>query len=250
MKSDLIIGKLYNAYEGGFNRGVIKSKAPRHSDCFVVYLLGQAEYIFCDYKLKISEGDAFFLAKDSVYDINVKEVSKYVCIDFDFQNTGEIRASEKFGKASIELNNKFLKYLHVKLGSKRENMPLAMSTLYDIYYECCKRSNSVYGKHNEFDKVLNFILENYTDPEISLERIVTSTGNSEITVRRMFKSILHTTPIKYINNLRFEKAKRMLEESNLSVSQIAFLAGFTDAFYFSRAFKKEFGLSPLSYRNK
>ena len=248
--SDLIINKLYNVYEGGFNRGVIKRKSPRHSGCFVVYIHGRADYVFKDYKLKINGGDVFYLAKGGEYNIVIHEPSKYICIDFDFELIESVDRSERFGRGSAELVNKFKKYLHLKLSGKSENLPLVMSTLYDIYYEANKRSNMHYGRYSDFDKVLSYVLENYTDPEISLESIAAATDNSVVTLRRMFKSNLCITPIKYLNNLRFEKAKKMLEESNLSVQEIAAAVGFTDSFYFSRAFKHEIGLSPIVYRNE
>ena len=83
---------------------------------------------------------------------------------------------------------------------------------------------------------------------ISVAAIAKGSGFSESQVRRMFKAKLRVTPIKYINYLRLEKAKKMLTESNFSVFEIAFATGFEDQFYFSRIFKKQYGISPLSYR--
>ena len=67
-------------------------------------------------------------------------------------------------------------------------------------------------------------------------------------LRRIFKSAVNTTPVKYINYLRLEKAKNMLINSNYSVNEIAFSVGFEDAYYFSRLFKKEIGISPSEYK--
>ncbi|MDO5479350.1 MAG: helix-turn-helix transcriptional regulator, partial [Clostridia bacterium] len=66
--------------------------------------------------------------------------------------------------------------------------------------------------------------------------------------RRIFKSAAKTSPIKYINYLRLEKAKNLLSESSLKVSEIAVQVGFSDSFYFSRLFKKETGVSPASFK--
>ena len=54
---------------------------------------------------------------------------------------------------------------------------------------------------------------------------------SETHLRRIFKQELNTSPIKYINNLKLEKAKNMLCLSNYSVNEIAYIVGFNDEFY-------------------
>ena len=82
MRSDLVIQKIYSAFEGKFNPGFIKRKGLRHSDCFVYYLNGSADYIFDGYTLSVCKGDAFYIAKNSLYDIKINEKSKYICIDF------------------------------------------------------------------------------------------------------------------------------------------------------------------------
>jgi AraC-like DNA-binding protein len=48
--------------------------------------------------------------------------------------------------------------------------------------------------------------------------------------------------------VRLEKAKKLLKQP-LTIEQVAFNVGFTDALYFSRQFKKYYGLSPTRYRN-
>ena len=59
-----------------------------------------------------------------------------------------------------------------------------------------------------------------------------------------------TTPIKYINNLRMKKAKELLANSDMSISEISELVGFQSIHYFSRNFKEREGCAPLAYRRK
>ena len=54
--------------------------------------------------------------------------------------------------------------------------------------------------------------------------------------------------MKYVNKLRIEKAKKLLKESSIPVSEIAKQVGIEDSYYFSRLFKKYAGVSPKSYR--
>lgn len=55
-------------------------------------------------------------------------------------------------------------------------------------------------------------------------------------------------PIAYINQKRIERAQLALIATNRSIKRVAYEAGFQDANYFSRLFKKQTGVSPLAYR--
>ena len=57
------------------------------------------------------------------------------------------------------------------------------------------------------------------------------------------------SPIHYINSLRLNKAKKMLEETNTPISQIMEAIGFYDSAYFSKTFKEYYGCSPKEYRD-
>ncbi|MBW2690331.1 MAG: helix-turn-helix transcriptional regulator, partial [Deltaproteobacteria bacterium] len=63
-----------------------------------------------------------------------------------------------------------------------------------------------------------------------------------------FKKNIGTPPMRYLLELRLTRAAYLLANVNMSVSQVAREAGFSDPLYFSRQFKKRFGLSPRHYR--
>ena len=65
---------------------------------------------------------------------------------------------------------------------------------------------------------------------------------------RHFKELTGQTPASYITNMRMELAKKLLEESNLSVTEIMDLVGISSVSSFSKIFKKHYGYAPRSYR--
>lgn len=83
---------------------------------------------------------------------------------------------------------------------------------------------------------------------ISLEDLSRLAGVNKTTLISIFKEIYGTTPIRYINNLRLRKAKALLENSDLSISEIAELVGFQSIHYFSRFFKAKENCTPMEFR--
>lgn len=65
---------------------------------------------------------------------------------------------------------------------------------------------------------------------------------------RIFKKQFGLSPHQYITQLQMERAKNLMENSNMSISRIAHSVGFTDAKHFSKAFKKYSHFSPTQYR--
>lgn len=64
---------------------------------------------------------------------------------------------------------------------------------------------------------------------------------------RAFKKATGLPPIQYLNRLRIQKAARLLQDTRLSVAEVANAVGFPDSNYFSRQFKKYLGMSPTKY---
>lgn len=65
-----------------------------------------------------------------------------------------------------------------------------------------------------------------------------------------FKQCTGLPPMQYLQNLRLNTARSLLEGTDCTVSQAAAIAGFTDPLYFSRLFKKRLGISPTEYRKR
>ena len=81
-----------------------------------------------------------------------------------------------------------------------------------------------------------------------LGQVVARTGIPERTLKRRFKAATGTTLIDYLQNLRVEAAKRLLESGRLPVDEISAEVGYEDASFFRRLFKRRTGLTPGRYR--
>jgi YesN/AraC family two-component response regulator len=91
--------------------------------------------------------------------------------------------------------------------------------------------------------------EHYSEA-ISLESLSKSAYLSPVYLSKIFKEETGDSPINYLINMRLNKAKELLEEGDLSIKTIAKSVGYNDAYYFSKLFKKHFGVSPLKLKQK
>lgn len=90
---------------------------------------------------------------------------------------------------------------------------------------------------------------NFTNP-VSLPELAYLSGRSLASFKRDFHSIYNTPPSEWIRNKRLSKAKEILENTTISVTDICYTVGFENIAHFSRVFKEHFGYSPSSIRQQ
>jgi AraC family transcriptional regulator len=84
--------------------------------------------------------------------------------------------------------------------------------------------------------------------EFSLIRLAREVGMSEFHFSRAFKRTTGLAPSQYFIDLRLEKARRLLRETNRSAIEIGLEVGYTSPSHFARIFRREVGISPSDYR--
>lgn len=95
--------------------------------------------------------------------------------------------------------------------------------------------------------LIDYIRFNYTHI-ISLDDLSCAAHVNKTTLSNMFKELFDTTPIRYINALRLQKAKELLSNTTIGIGEIAELIGFQSIHYFSRFFKEKENCTPIEYR--
>lgn len=93
----------------------------------------------------------------------------------------------------------------------------------------------------------NWLAEHFADID-ALGRVVEMSGIPERTLKRRFKAATGSTLIGYLQNLRVEQAKDLLETGSMPVEDISAEVGYADASFFRRLFKRLTGLTPSRYR--
>ena len=82
----------------------------------------------------------------------------------------------------------------------------------------------------------------------AIKQIVEQASIPERTLKRRFKAATGTTLIEYLQNLRVEAAKQLLESGQLPVDEISVEVSYEDPSFFRRLFKRRTGLTPSQYR--
>ncbi len=98
-------------------------------------------------------------------------------------------------------------------------------------------------------KAKRLIDERFAVPETSVKSIADALYVNPSYLRLVFKKQYSVTVLEYINNLRMEKAKSLITSKNVKLCDICHEAGFNDAAYFSKSFKKHFGIAPSEFSN-
>lgn len=99
------------------------------------------------------------------------------------------------------------------------------------------------------ENLILYINENYTKKHKSGDFEMIYEMNFDY-LNRVFQKITGRTIFAYINAVRMNNAKQLIETTNLSFSEISYLVGINDKYYFSRIFKKTVGSTPTEYYKK
>lgn len=103
------------------------------------------------------------------------------------------------------------------------------------------------------EKLRSTIIWNYADPGFALDEAIRALPFHYDYLRKRFKKETGVTPLEYMIRLRMKKAESMLAEMHtieFSVAEVAALCGYENPLYFSRVFKKHFGVSPSAYTGR
>ena len=94
----------------------------------------------------------------------------------------------------------------------------------------------------------NYILEHFTNPDLSVEMVAEHLHISQAYFSTLFKKETGQTYISYLTELRLNKAIELLNKTEDKTYMIAHKVGYTEPNYFSYVFKKKFGIAPSRYQ--
>lgn len=175
--------------------------------------------------------------------IHIPEIAQKLSL-----SVGVYKPSDKISQEIHLLINQILKEQEQEaLFHEETEMMLLNQLLVKIIR--CKEDRSVFEKNSRIRDIVRYIHEHYTE-NITLEFLSETFYISKYHLCREFKHYTHTTLVTYVNRLRIAHAIRLLLETDLSVSAIARIIGFSTGTHFSRIFKLLHQQSPSHWRRE
>lgn len=137
--------------------------------------------------------------------------------------------------------------LHILPGSVAEFQ--VKVCLYELLQEIVLSSKDYqYQPSNMVAHVIRFLQQNYQE-QLSIEDLAREYGMERKHFSTVFKQETGVSPSRYLIDYRMHLARELLEQKDCTVTEVAGLVGYPDALYFSRAFKKQNGISPKAFQN-
>ncbi len=150
----------------------------------------------------------------------------------------------------------YLNIMLEEISSKKDNYETVCHNLLEILLVCMLRNDhlSIIQKdqnllNRECAQIKNYLDANYAE-DITLDTLAALTHMNKYYMAHAFTKYTGLSPINYLLKKRIQEAKSLLESTACSISQISNMLGFSSQSYFSQAFKKATGKTPVQFRSE
>lgn len=141
--------------------------------------------------------------------------------------------------------------LHRAFWQKGNNYSQICDTLLEAICQYAGKYTIEAYRHPFIYKLQNYLYENIANSGFRASDISSFLGYNIDYIRRCFYTETGKTPLEYLTDLRISLAKKLLlQETFVSIKDVAFRCGFADSFYFSTLFRKKTGMAPTQYRKE
>ena len=230
--------------------------------CIHHILSGSGVYTTGKVSVRLSAGDTFILfpGVELQYQADKDEPWEYCWAGFMGTDAASIIRNTGFSKETpYILKGKIpekeirsgLEEIYQNKGNTYESSVAMTGNLYSllaVFMHYADKREPEKDSHVMYvEKAMSYIETNYSYP-ITVEDIAHYVGISRSHLFRSFQNYMSKSPKDYLSGYRIRQACRLLRETDLSVSTIAYSVGFENNLYFSKAFRKQKGMSPSEYR--
>ena len=249
-----------------------------YNDYEVYYLLEGERCYFIGTKIyHLKQGSLVFvrrnvihktaLSREAHHDRILLEISRSY-LESVFVITGELTLHDFFQDDCIILSleseeqnfiTELLLALGRELGTKNSGFRLLAKSLVAELFIYAKRmenktnpsasSRTDDPRHRQIEQIACYIAENCCSP-LSLNSIAEQFYMNKCYLSRIFKEITGFTVNGYLHARRIQKARSLLIQNSMNISEVSEAAGYENLTYFERVFKKHTGMSPLEYRRQ
>ena len=217
---------------------------PRPFSSLSFRLGGTADFKVGDRCLAARPGDVVFVPRNIPYEVEYLG-SEYLVVELEGCHYGEAEVITPRAAAEISLLFRHL----LDMWQRSRSVNGAKAAVYTILARLEDEGRQTV-EDTPFTRCLQDIEAHFSDPDLDIAAVCHRGFISVSSLQRAFVRRLGMSPMQYVIRLRMNKAVQLLVERRLPVKEVAYLCGFSDEKYFSRAFKKAYGYPPSALRTK
>lgn len=239
--------ELLNIIQGICPRHMVYTNRPSHA--LVFKLNGESTYAFADRTITLSQGGVLFIPRGASYVTNqlTPGVSRYICVNFHASPPDPQPQLFRM-QDGADFTRLYSQLCRCRVLDTAADRYRALSLFYEVLSLICEKDRAAYKSAATLEKLgpaVEYLRENLFDPGLEIGTLHTLCGVSDTYFRKLFIVRFGVSPKKYVLNKRLEQARAILENGESgSVREAALSAGFDDALYFSRVFKRRYGYPP------
>ncbi len=275
-------GKLtfpYTVYGGRVPEWLSEFPLHWHDEMEIIHVIeGSMTVSIQNEEILVSEGDMVFIQPQFIHSIcqHGDDKAKYYNILFRFSllETNErdpcyekyflpVYSSHliipKYLSRDNPLNGKITPFVQQLTDLRRHSEDgielIIKSCLFGIMHYICAESKPKNAQDNYIEDLYTKLkrslelVENRYDENLTVEEAARVSNFSASHFSKMFRQLTGTSFNQYLKNYRLEIASKKLRQESMTVSRTAIECGFNNLSYFTRAFKKKYGITPYSYKN-
>ncbi|MBE6597372.1 MAG: helix-turn-helix domain-containing protein [Ruminococcaceae bacterium] len=204
---------------------------------------GTGDFKFGDKRLLVNPGDILFIPSDLPYEVEYS-LSESIVIHMKDCNYYEPEAYSLENSAEVSLL-----FMQICQDWQRwRSVNGAKAAIYSIF-EKIEKDKNLSISNTAFAGCLRYIETNFCEASLDIGAVCKEGFISVSSLQRMFLQYFGVSPMQYVIKLRMNKALGLLVANKHSVREISSMCGFSDEKYFSRAFKKKYGVPPSRFKN-
>ena len=231
-------------------------------DWQIIYVFsGKMEHHFADGSVSyLAPGDIIIYPPGVLQRYRcVAELTSYAWVHFTGHAASELVESTGFSPLKIfhtQVNSTAITYIHTMIEEIRRQKPCyeikSVSVFLDYMSFLAREIKNESKKSAKYTKLLPALreIENNPFPYKTNEEYAALCGIDAYYFIHLFKEVTGLSPLKYATDLSMRKAGKLIVETDMDVGDISSSLGHDDPCYFSRKFRKFYGLTPSEYRKR
>lgn len=246
----------------------LKSLITCNKSCYIMHyvLSGEGTIISNNKTYKVSPNQLFLFPPHANIKYKQEKLNpwSYFWVEFNGSTIKQILTNIQYSENHFIFNDdsnhtlleifKKIIYEDKELNDDEELMSLISNLLkiFTFLFKYYSKSNTAkLTKEEQLVKgIIDYINTNYSNPNLTMNDISKKFFLSQSYMNRIFKKETDITPIQYLDELKMKKAIELLNHKDFTIEQISDSIGYKNQFYFTRRFKKYYGMPPSKYKQK